>query len=235
MRMTVSRFACRCRSVLERFWHELHDRHTGHGPSDGGHRAAEATPTATLRLDINFDAIKDRAQFFEEVKQDLSKASKLKPEQIRILDLRAGSTIVEFSVPDTQSRSASDILNDLKQQLKHPGSPLMTGKHTKKALDMTVRQPALAGHQDPSHGNPSANHAHGAQQAPAHGGHHFDIGVVRQMFKDFETDKSGRLKINGLTRLAERLWEVFHPKGPKLEPDDKEVLTPRYRLSYFLW
>lgn len=215
----------RCKAVLERFWHELHGHH-GHAASDGAarHTAAPA-PTATLRLDINFDAIKDRAQFFEEVQSDLARAAGLRPEQIRILDLRAGSTVVEFSVPDTQSRSAVDILDDLKQQVKQPGSALMTGRHTRRALEMAVHRPAPSGEPKAPRADTSA---HAAQKAPGGGsagaeGHRFDAAVCREMFKDFEADKTGRLKINGLTRLGERLWDIFHPQGPRLDSDEKEV------------
>ena len=191
-------------------------------------------PTATLKLDINFDAIKDRAQFFEEVQSDLSHAANLRPEQVRILDLRAGSTVVDFSVPNVAGRNAGDILQDLKKQLKQPGSALMRGKHTRRSMEMTVHQaqpaPLAPGHS--AHGDHQIRSHAPHIEMPSGGdgshGYRFDVAVCREMFKDFEGDKSGRLKINAMTRLSEKLWDVFHPNGPKLDLDDKEV-----ELLYF--
>jgi hypothetical protein len=142
--------------------------------------------------------------------------------------------VVDFSVPDTPELSAEDIFQDLKHQLTQPNSRLRRGLHTKKALDLTVHPPpgpkaAAGAHGEPHPPHPIRSHPpYSDPQGKDHHGYKFDLAVCQKMFEDFDWDRTGRLKINALTRLSEKLWETFHPHGPALTSEDKEVSTPTH-------
>ena len=132
------------------------------------------------------------------------------PEDVHVLDIRAGSTIVDFSVADKPGRPATDILHNLQQQLKQPNSRLMRGAVTRHALDMTLHLPPHAP-------------AHKSEQESADPGYKFDINVCRKIFDSFDLDGSGYLDITELAGLAERFWDANHPHGPKLSQERKRV------------
>lgn len=176
-------------------------------------RSAEPTvPTATISLDIDFYSIKDRRRFGEDVQSDIYFAAQLDPEDVRILDIRAGSTIVDFTVADKPGRRADAILQDLKQQLKEPNSRLRRGAVTRSALDMAVHLPQ---HQQ----KPVEKHPAGHDD----GGFKFDRNLCRRIFDSLDRDGSGYLEVNELADLAERFWDANHPHGPKLSPERKKV------------
>ena len=139
-------------------------------------------------------------------------------------------------MPDTPELSAEEVFQDLRQQLAQPNSRLRRGVHTKKALSLAVHPPpgpraAGAGaHGEPAH--PVRSHPPYAEpQGRDNHGYRFDLEVCRQMFEDFDWDRTGLLKINSLTRLSEKLWDTFHPHGPALTSEDKEVRHPHLPLE----
>jgi hypothetical protein len=185
---------------------EAKNPHPNHPHPKGGD-AQSSQPTATLRIDIDFHSIKDRKRFCDDVQSDIYFAAQLDPEDVQILGLRAGSTLVDFSVADKPGRSAEAVLQDLKQQLKQPNSRLLRGAVTRSALDMTV--------------HPAPN------QVENGGGYKFDRNLCRQIFDTLDRDGSGYLEINELAVLAEKFWDANHPHGPKLTKERKMVSVIR--------
>ena len=70
-----------------------------------------------------------------------------------------------------------------------------------------------------------AEHNQPSHQPAAQGleGYRFDMDECRRMFKSLDKDSSGYLDIEELTRLAELLWNKFHPHGPRLTEARKKV------------
>ena len=50
-----------------------------------------------------------------------------------------------------------------------------------------------------------------------------DMDVCRKTFDAFDRDRSGYLDLDELGKLAEALWNTFHPEGPKLDRESKAV------------
>jgi hypothetical protein len=99
------------------------------------------TPQAAeviLRLDIDFESIPDIPAFAEEVRADVANAARLDRSRVAVLNMRAGSTIVELTVDGDGGRSALSIARALKQQAADPASPLRAGQHTKRTLDVMI-------------------------------------------------------------------------------------------------
>lgn len=53
-----------------------------------------------------------------------------------------------------------------------------------------------------------------------------DMEVCRKTFEAFDRDRSGYLDLDELGRLAEALWNTFHPEGPKLDQESRQVIWP---------
>jgi hypothetical protein len=54
-----------------------------------------------------------------------------------------------------------------------------------------------------------------------------DMEVCRKTFEAFDRDKSGYLDLEELAKLAEALWNTFHPEGPKLDKESIKVPCAR--------
>ena len=50
-----------------------------------------------------------------------------------------------------------------------------------------------------------------------------DMEVCRKTFETFDRDNSGYLDLDELAKLAEALWNTFHPEGPELDRESKLV------------
>jgi hypothetical protein len=99
-----------------------------------GPQAAEVI----LRLGIDFESIPDISAFAEEVRADVANAARLDRSRVSVLNMRAGSTIVELAVEGDNNRSGLSIARSLKQQAADPASPLRAGQHTKRTLDVMI-------------------------------------------------------------------------------------------------
>jgi hypothetical protein len=108
--------------------------------SDDDHE--EKPPLAfSVRLDMDFDDVDDenRAQFEEEVLQDIAEAAGVPKEALRVSALRKGSMIVDMTIEREGAGYGPDLTADvvvlqLMAQVKDADSRLYQGKHTCRAM-----------------------------------------------------------------------------------------------------
>ena len=89
----------------------------------------------TLTLDADFASIGDRGEYTQSLTQDLAFAAKTDAKYFKVVSLRAGSIINDVLVAPSAG-DPSRVVQDLRAQLDDPGSRLMRGKWTSKAVGL---------------------------------------------------------------------------------------------------
>ena len=111
-------------------------------PDESDEDHEEKPPLAfSVRLDMDFDDVDDenRAQFEEEVLQDIAEAAGVPKEALRVSALRKGSMIVDMTIEREGADYGPDLTADavvlqLMAQVKDADSRLYQGKHTCRAM-----------------------------------------------------------------------------------------------------
>ena len=89
----------------------------------------------TLTLDADFASIGDRGEYTQSLTQDLAFAAKTDAKYFKVVSLRAGSIINDVLVAPSAG-DPSRVVQDLRAQLGDPGSRLLQGKWTSKAVGL---------------------------------------------------------------------------------------------------
>ena len=109
--------------------------------------AIRAAPSESADLDLflEFDGRVNSTQqgddaFVSEVQRDVAESVGLHPSNVKILDVRAGCTVVEMRVTGDADRSALDLARSLQRQAWDVSSVLRRGKQTSHATDLVIRR-----------------------------------------------------------------------------------------------